>query len=82
MGQIILFRVRSKTARRSGIILSPLFPQALHLIALRAAVFSTPATKSNFRRLSADRRHCFALRVQHVDLTELRDDLFCPVSFR
>ncbi len=57
------------------------FLQALYLIALQSTVFGTPSVICNFRNTyRTDRfRHRFSLRIQHVNLTELRDDLFCLV---
>jgi hypothetical protein len=54
------------------------FVQALLLVALQSTVFGPPPVVCNFRHAyRSDRlRHRFSLRIQHVNLTEFRDDLF------
>lgn len=60
------------------------FLQPLYLVALQTAVLRPPPVVCNFRHAYLpDRfRHRFSLCIQHVNLTELRDALFCLVSFR
>lgn len=79
---IVQSQIRNCPAEAS--VLGLQFLQAFHLIALQAAVFCPPTIICNFRyAYRPDRlRRRFAMRIQHVNLTKLHDDLFCLVSFR
>lgn len=78
--QLLERQIRDRLAQPLVLLLKILQP--LHLVALQAAEFLAPAVIGE--RRDADRADRFgdraSLRYQHVDLPQLRDDLFGLMS--